>query len=120
MKVTKAALKQIIKEEVEAVMAEKWNLRAPAQAKDISAKPGMAPGLDAKRREMIIKYLKNDHWEVCKQQQLEMSNPRGAGVSYYFELGCHEPYEPREDTIDLYANDPKMIAKLEKSLKGTP
>jgi len=48
MKITKKQLKQIVKEELEAALSEKFT--QPEQAKDISLKPGMALGLDAKRR----------------------------------------------------------------------
>ena len=47
MKITKSQLKQIIKEEIEAALDEKFTM--PAKSKDFTRKPGMAPGLDAKR-----------------------------------------------------------------------
>jgi hypothetical protein len=49
MKITKKQLKRIIKEELEAALSE-FKFTQPEQAKDISLKPGMALGLDAKRR----------------------------------------------------------------------
>ena len=48
MKITKQQLKQIINEEFEAMLGEKFTM--PPEAKDISRKPGMAPGLDAQRQ----------------------------------------------------------------------
>ena len=48
MKITKSQLKQIIKEELEAALDEKFTM--PANSKDFTrGRKGMAPGLDAKR-----------------------------------------------------------------------
>ena len=75
MKITKAELKRIIKEEIEATLEEgPWGLKPLGSIqgshgreprKDIARKPGMAPGLDAKRAaksEAEWDQRRNDLW----------------------------------------------------------
>ena len=109
MKVTKRQLKQIIKEELEAALDEKFT--APPEAKDLSRKRGMAPGLDLKRE--CARLLDLEAWHD-EQTQDAASFAQAQGLSPEIldgslrkkcEAAGHA--EPRGSTLeeDLYTKE---------------
>tara|TARA_R100000808_G_scaffold5530_1_gene16765 strand:+ start:190 stop:543 length:354 start_codon:yes stop_codon:yes gene_type:complete len=108
MKVTRVELKKIIKEEIEAVMAERGKFRAPVQAKDITASGPMSSTQKAtqdahKQRErdkaLAADIAANSTKENCQQLS---AKKREAWLNIETDSSAHTRYGDAREAMKKY------------------
>ena len=108
MKVTRVELKKIIKEEIEAVMAERGKFSAPAQAKDITASGPMSSTQKATQdahkqgerdKALAADIAANSTKENCQQLS---AKKRKAWLNIETDISAHGTYGDAQEAMKKY------------------